>query len=871
MNEELIQRNLIKNPARIGQLKFYNIGSTTVKALKDAGIIRSVDYGYVERKKVDAIIMQGKNAIAIIEYKTPQEFNTPNKRRKAIMQEVDVAYALGCKLIIATDGTESVWINALTGNYIVDENEHPITRNFNADDQDLQTFIGSIIASVNNHNDKIRPSKFVNPTDLAKQIWQDIWSVSGASPENCLYTFVELFIFKYLSDLGVLKGSYSFDFLMACYKNDTHDEVLQLYASHIRPQIKELFKENIEDGTTIINGSVFVNKHREPITGYSSVFHKILRKFEAYGKLENIDYDFKSQLFESFLRESISKKNWGQYFTPLKVVKAMVKMANGDIREGISICDPACGVGKFLLESVFQDLPRLYPIEKNGEMKPKITLHGFDKGFDGEEQKTIILAKANMLIYFSDLIRRHPDKTNQFAALFNHTFSLKYKSILGTLAYPVNDEYDLILTNPPYVTSGSSNLKDEIQRDAKLSSYYTVNGLGIEGLFMEWIVKALKPGGKAYVVVPDGMLNRYNDRNLRRFILSECTLDGVISLPVKTFFTTDKKTCIIALTKKTDRSKPQTTPVFAYIVSEIGESRDAYRFDIDDNDLQEAVMLYSVFKHNPNDFHKFNRDPRCKTVPVSYFVDAVEKSWLIDGLWDSAEQKALGISVDRETVSVSDFSSGLNQLNDYISDLYADFQSLIDENKELTKGLRFTEVAVTDDNVFEMIRGKRITKKIIDAHKGKVPVYSSSKLEHSSLGYIDRSYLVDNNLVLTDRPAILFNLDGSVGHCFIRRDKEYSFIDVVASLRPLSEDIYLEYLLYELRKEIAKTGAKYTTKLYFNKIKSYGIKIKIPVDEFGRFDMEAQKAIAKQYERIDKIKETLRSHVETLIRRNITV
>jgi hypothetical protein len=186
---------------------------------------------------------------------------------------------------------------------------------------------------------------------LAKQIWQDIWSVSGATPENCLYTFVELFIFKYLSDLKILKTTNGFDFLMQLYEKDnTADEVLQYYADTIRKKIKELFPYNPIDNTTIINGTIFVSKDQKSVAGYSTVFKKVLNKFKDYGKLENINYDFKSQLFESFLKESISKKNWGQFFTPLKVIRSIEKMANSEIKEGAVICDPACGVGKFLLE-----------------------------------------------------------------------------------------------------------------------------------------------------------------------------------------------------------------------------------------------------------------------------------------------------------------------------------------------------------------------------------------------------------------------------------------------------------------------------------------------------------------------------------------
>lgn len=183
-----------------------------------------------------------------------------------------------------------------------------------------------------------------------------------------------------------------------------------------------------------------------------------------------------------------------------------------DIVPGMEICDPACGVGKFLLEPILHELHRYYTVE-DGELKPQISLCGFDKGFDKDEQKTIILAKANMLIYMSGMIKEHPDMTQKFAQLFNDTFLLQTNSILGTLAKPIKDKFDLILTNPPYVMSGSSNLKEEISKQQELKDYFAISAMGIEGLFMEWIVRALKPNGKAFVVVPDGIMNRSNDKS----------------------------------------------------------------------------------------------------------------------------------------------------------------------------------------------------------------------------------------------------------------------------------------------------------------------------------------------------------------------
>ncbi|KAA8476823.1 hypothetical protein BDE36_1328 [Arcticibacter tournemirensis] len=102
MSEELLQRNLLESPGKIGIWDFYNIGATSVKTLKEYGIIRNVDYGEVEKKKIDGLIVQRKKVIAVIEYKKPSEFRTLSQQEKAIKQEIQVAKKLDSKIIIAT-------------------------------------------------------------------------------------------------------------------------------------------------------------------------------------------------------------------------------------------------------------------------------------------------------------------------------------------------------------------------------------------------------------------------------------------------------------------------------------------------------------------------------------------------------------------------------------------------------------------------------------------------------------------------------------------------------------------------------------------------------------------------------------------------
>ena len=861
MSEELLQRDL-KNPPKFGRWDFYNIGATTLKALKEYGIIRNVNYGDVEKKKVDALLVQKKNVIAVIEYKKPSEFKTAEQKNKAINQELEVARKLGAQIFLATDTKETVWINVATRNKIKDERNKELQVNFDAKDEKLPELFEKIILSINEQNDQIKPKELVNPTDLAKQIWQDIWSVSGATPENCLYTFVELFIFKYLSDLGVLTGIHSFNTLISSFSTNSDNEILENYANVIRPKIKELFPPNLIDKTTIINGTIFVSKDQKAVSGYSAVFKKVLLRFRDYGKLENIDYEFKSRLFESFLKESISKKNWGQFFTPLKVIRAIVEMAKDDIKEGISICDPACGVGKFLLEPLITKLDDyFYDIDKKG-ITPKITIHGFDKGFDKDEQKTIILAKANMLIYFSDLIRKNAGLTKEFSALFNKSFTLKTNSILGTLSEPATDEYDLILTNPPYVTSGSSNLKEEIKKDGELVNYYKINAMGVEGLFMEWIIRALKPNGKTFVVVPDGIFNRQNDKNLRQFIIDECFIDGIISLPLNTFFTTNKKTYILCLTKKTDKKEIQKTPIFTYLVSEIGESRDVYRFNIEQDDLSEAVTLYSFFKGNKTNFEKINADKRCKIFPFSKFQTYIEQSWIIDKWWSEEEKVELGISEKKEKIGLLEFSTMIEDIAISIKGFQEEIQELSEKKKSNLK----TEIYKVKD-LFDIERGKsKYTKKYGDINKGDYPVYSASN--NAPLTFI--------NTFDFDGKFLTWATNGFAGYIMLI-DGKFSINADRGLLKPKHENINIQYIKTVLEpklRELAKgrkgeKGEDEFTKVYPSMLEN--VEIEMFIDENGEFDIESQNEIAEKYEYVVDLKAKVENYKRQIEELNVEV
>ena len=121
-----------------------------------------------------------------------------------------------------------------------------------------------------------------------------------------------------------------------------------------------------------------------------------------------------------------------------------------DINEGDEICDPACGVGKFLLEAALKvDEPFIY---ENGHVTKKVKLYGYEKEMDEKGSTsgydlTTILAKANTMIYFSSLFKENntlADIKTISQELLNETY-FSSKTILGTLEKTDGKQYEIFL------------------------------------------------------------------------------------------------------------------------------------------------------------------------------------------------------------------------------------------------------------------------------------------------------------------------------------------------------------------------------------------------------------------------------------------
>ena len=212
-----------------------------------------------------------------------------------------------------------------------------------------------------------------------------------------------------------------------------------------------------------------------------------------------------------------------------------------------------------------------------------------------------------------------------------------------------------------------------ISKSAKETEFYTEKGKGVEGLFLEWIIKSLKPNGTANVVLPDGIFTNVGNKRLHEFIITSCYIEAIISLPINTFFNTPKKTYIMTLRKKRDIAEKQDYPLFVYYCTSIGETLDAYRFDIDDNDFQTAVNKYNLFrsckdKNKIDEYLKpiFDDDIKLKLLSIDSLK--VHSAWDIDKRWSDQEKIEMG-------VKKADVIMNLDEFNNYLSSVIADINN----------------------------------------------------------------------------------------------------------------------------------------------------------------------------------------------------
>lgn len=539
-NEELHQRKYLEKGRlrgdKFGQFEELNIGATSIAELKAVGldvlVPASIPFPFTQYKplkkpasaKPDRVFLQRESGkpvpIAVAEHKAPLKLRTQKELTRACEQGLFAAAALGAAVAVASDGAR--WFYVDVHKSLADKKLTYFAENRDFGPGVLANLLAGDAGEVK------------DPAPLAETVWQIIWHATKEEPKQCLLTFVEIFVLKFLSDnlpLKVLPDAYRFYGLLEDPKkfSDRHGTTaIEYYVSKIRPFVKSLFPDNtvaidpavaetfglntVVSKTSVINGFAFLKSSSTTVAGFNRSFLEILKEFEQFGPLTTIDPEFKLRLYEFFLRRSARQQKLGQFFTPRNVVRPMVMMARLDtLKPGAVVLDPAAGVGGFILEPglIVPSLKNNVTFSK-GAVKRKIKFIGADV-----DANTHILAKANTLIHFAEAARDPAITMTALNQLMAETFVLLNENeTLGSLANPPTETVDVILTNPPYVTRGSGVYRDEVkeagtsQNGVDLREYYDRSGLGVEAMFLRYVSGALRPGGRAFIIVPLGLLNR---------------------------------------------------------------------------------------------------------------------------------------------------------------------------------------------------------------------------------------------------------------------------------------------------------------------------------------------------------------------------
>lgn len=293
--------------------------------------------------------------------------------------------------------------------------------------------------------------------------------------------------------------------------------------------------------------------------------------------------DIQGDVYEMLLKEIASAGKNGQFRTPRHLIKLMAEIVEPQL--GYKIADPSCGSSGFLLgayQYILTDLVR------------KVDKKKLEKDDDGFEVGTYssVLTKKNKEILDNTLYGYDVDVTMVRLGLMNlmmHGINNPKVDLKDTLSKSFNEEgvYDIILANPPF--TGKVDRGD-------IHPGFRVETASSELLFLDRISTMLRAGGKAAVIIPEGVLfgSSNAQKQTREILLKDNQLEAVISLPSGAFKPyTGVKTAILVFTKVAQKSKKwNTEKVWFYELQSDGYSLDDSRRRLKDFPLPEASDTY---------------------------------------------------------------------------------------------------------------------------------------------------------------------------------------------------------------------------------------------------------------------------------------
>lgn len=401
------------------------------------------------------------------------------------------------------------------------------------------------------------------------KIWETFWTGGITNPLDVIEQFTYLLFIKQLDEVETTKENES-NFLGVPYE--------PMFPGECQKYRWSKFKNlgSAEEMYDVVSNGVFPfikNLHQDGDSAYSKYMGDAIFKIPTAAMLTKIvdgidqlelgDEDTKGDLYEYLLSKVATAGTNGQFRTPRHIIEMMVKLTKPQPDD--IIIDPAMGSAGFLIAA------QAYLREKHADLfldEKKRNHFNNDMFYGNDMDRTMLrIGAMNMLLHGVE----NPN--------------ISYRDSLSEQNTDV-EKYSLVLANPPF--------KGSLDYEAVSADLLKVTKTKkTELLFLALFLRILKKGGRAAVIVPDGVLFGSSNahKQIRKELINNNKLDAVISMPSGVFKPyAGVSTAILIFTKT---GSGGTDQVWFYDMKADGFSLDDKRQEISDNDIPDIITRFN--------------------------------------------------------------------------------------------------------------------------------------------------------------------------------------------------------------------------------------------------------------------------------------
>lgn len=427
------------------------------------------------------------------------------------------------------------------------------------------------------------------------RVWEAFWTGGLSNPLTVIEQMTYLLFLRRLDELQTTKEKQA-----NLLGTDVKDPIFDVSNDHLRwSNFKDLAPEVMHE-LFLKQGGVF--DFLKSVGSASAAFTKYMKGatfmiptprllaqvVEMLDHIDMNDRDTKGDVYEYLLSKIASAGRNGQFRTPRHIIRMMVEMMQP--KPDDVICDPSAGTSGFLVEAG----EYLREHHESDLFDAKVREHFQNTMFMGMEfDPTMIRIGAMNLIL-------HGIENPQLMDV----------DALSERNASFTEQATLVLANPPF--------KGSLDRDSVDSRILNVvDSKKTELLFIALILRGLKAGGRAAVIVPDGVLfgSSKAHKQLRKELVDQQKLQAVISMPGGVFKPyAGVSTAVLVFTKTNSGG---TDHVWFYDMQADGFSLDDKRAEIADNDIADIIARF----HAPEAENARARTDKSFMVPAEEIRD----------------------------------------------------------------------------------------------------------------------------------------------------------------------------------------------------------------------------------------------------------